>query len=91
MENCRAGQKALYAYSMVLRKEFSLVEKLNSMACQASAERALTKGLKDYHSSEQIASRLKSSGKESISGDTQRRSGNWKQSREKLNTGSTNY
>ncbi len=39
-DNCGIGQKAIYAYSTVLRKEFSFVGKLNSMACQASAERA---------------------------------------------------
>jgi putative transposase len=41
-DNRGIGQKAMYAYSTVLRKEFSFVEKLNSMACQASAERAWT-------------------------------------------------
>jgi putative transposase len=39
-DNRGIGQKAIYAYSTVLRKEFSFVEKLNSTACQASAERA---------------------------------------------------
>ncbi len=40
MDNRGVGQKALYAYSTVLRKEFAFVENLNSMACQASAERS---------------------------------------------------
>jgi putative transposase len=40
MDNPGVGQKAIYAYSTVLSKEFPFVEKLNSMACQASAERA---------------------------------------------------
>ena len=39
-DNRGIGQKAIYAYSTVLRQEFSFVAKLNSMACQASAERA---------------------------------------------------
>ncbi|ACK72348.1 transposase, IS605 OrfB family [Gloeothece citriformis PCC 7424] len=39
-DNRGIGQKAIYAYSTVLRKEFDFVGKLNSMACQASAERA---------------------------------------------------
>ncbi|NET59952.1 MAG: transposase, partial [Symploca sp. SIO2E6] len=39
-DNRGIGQKAIYAYSTVLRHEFAFVEKLNSMACQASAERA---------------------------------------------------
>ncbi|ACK72585.1 transposase, IS605 OrfB family [Gloeothece citriformis PCC 7424] len=38
-DNRGIGQKAIYAYSTVLRKDFSFVGKLNSMACQASAER----------------------------------------------------
>ncbi len=39
MDNREIGQKAIYAYSTVLRKEFAFVNQLNSTACQASAER----------------------------------------------------
>jgi putative transposase len=40
MENSGVGQKGIYAYSTVLRKEFPFVASLNSMAVQASSERA---------------------------------------------------
>jgi putative transposase len=40
MENSGVGQKGIYAYSTVLRKEFPFVTNLNSMAVQASSERA---------------------------------------------------
>jgi putative transposase len=40
MENSKVGQKGIYAYSTVLRKEFPFVARLNSMAVQASSERA---------------------------------------------------
>jgi putative transposase len=40
MDNSNVGQKGIYAYSTVLRKEFPFVAKLNSMAVQASSERA---------------------------------------------------
>ena len=38
MDNKGVGQKGLYAYSTLLRKEFSFVADLNSSACQASVE-----------------------------------------------------
>lgn len=40
MENSGVGQKGIYAYSTILRKAFPFVTNLNSMAVQASSERA---------------------------------------------------
>ena len=40
MDNSNVGQKGIYVYSTILRKEFPFVAKLNSMAVQASSERS---------------------------------------------------
>ena len=56
-DNRGIGQKAIYAYSTVLRKEFDFVEKLNSMACQASAERAWSAISRFYEQSRRSAAR----------------------------------